>query len=69
MLLLTAYLGASSAGVTRSAARGGPATEIVLAAVAFYIVIAELANETLGRPVFPLFPLNRTRARAAAPNA
>jgi uncharacterized protein len=38
--------------------------EIVLAAVAFYLVLAELANETLRRPVFPLFPFSRAAAPA-----
>jgi hypothetical protein len=33
--------------------------EILLGGVAFYIVLAELANETMGRVVFPLFPLTR----------
>jgi succinate-acetate transporter protein len=70
VLLVTAYLGASSVGAPAGGALHAAGwTEIVLAAVAFYIVLAELANETLGRLVFPLFPLNRTRARAAAPNA
>lgn len=66
VLLMVAYLGASSAGVP-----AGPTlhaagwVEIVLAAVAFYIVLAELANETLRRSIFPLFPLARTAAPAA----
>jgi uncharacterized protein len=60
-LLLIAYFGASSAGVPVSGAlKAAGYAEIVLAAVAFYIVLAELANETLGRSVFPLFPLGRT---------
>jgi uncharacterized protein len=66
VLLIAAYLGASSvgaplAGVLHTAGWA----EIVLAAVAFYIVLAELANETLGRQVFPLFPLSRTAAQPA----
>jgi len=58
--LLLAYFGASAAGAPQSGALhlAGYA-EIVLAAVAFYIVLAELANETMGRALFPLFPLNR----------
>jgi succinate-acetate transporter protein len=60
VLLMTAYLGASSAGAPSSAALHAAGwTEIVLAAVAFYIVLAELANETLRRAIFPLFPLAR----------
>jgi hypothetical protein len=58
VLLMAAYLGASSAGVPADATlHAAGYTEIVLAAVAFYIVLAELANETLRRPIFPLFPL------------
>jgi hypothetical protein len=61
VLLLIAYFGASSAGVAVSGAlKAAGYAEIVLAAVAFYIVLAELANETLGRSVFPLFPFGRT---------
>ena len=61
VLLMTAYLGASSAGVpTDSVLHAAGWAEIALAAVAFYIVLAELANETLRRSVFPLFPLART---------
>jgi succinate-acetate transporter protein len=65
-LLIAAYLGASSAGapVTGALHAAGWA-EIVLAGAAFYIVLAELANETLRRPVFPLFPLSRAAAQPA----
>ncbi|MEV6609774.1 acetate uptake transporter [Kutzneria sp. NPDC051319] len=63
--LLVAYLGASAAGVPQSAGlHVAGYTEIVLAAVAFYIVLAELANETMGRAVFPLFALTRTMPAA-----
>ena len=65
VLLVIAYLGASSAGVpVTGALHAAGWVEIVLAAVAFYIVLAELANETLHRQVFPLFPLGRAAARA-----
>jgi succinate-acetate transporter protein len=65
VLLIAAYLGASAAGAPATGALHGAGwAEIVLAAVAFYIVLAELANETLQRQVFPLFPL-RQAARAA----
>ena len=58
VLLMVAYLGASSVGVPVSGALHAAGwVEIALAAVAFYIVLAELANETLRRAVFPLFPL------------
>ena len=58
--LIAAYLGASAAGVPATGALHGAGwAEIVLAGVAFYIVLAELANETLQRPLFPLFPLRR----------
>lgn len=64
VLLVVAYLGASSAGapVTGALHAAGWA-EIVLAGVAFYIVMAELANETLHRQLFPLFPLRRPAAQ------
>jgi succinate-acetate transporter protein len=66
VLLTIAYLGATSAGVpVGSALHAAGWVEIILAAVAFYIVLAELANDTLRRTLFPLFPLNRTTARSA----
>lgn len=65
VLLMVAYLGASSAGAPVDAALHAAGwAEIVLAAVAFYLVLAELANETLRRPAFPLFPLSRATASA-----
>ena len=65
VLLMVAYLGASSVGVpVDGALKGAGWAEIVLAAVAFYIVLAELANESLQRELFPLFPL-RAAAQAA----
>ncbi len=55
VLLTTAYLGASSAGAaSTSTLHVAGWVEILLAAVAFYIVLAELANETLRRAIFPL---------------
>ena len=67
VLLMAAYLGASSAGApVNSTLHAAGRVEIVLAAVAFYIVLAELANETLRRSIFPLFPLTRTAAPAAS---
>jgi len=66
VLLVIAYLGASSAGAPATGALHAAGwVEIVLAAVAFYIVLAELANETLQRQVFPLFPLRRAAAQPA----
>jgi succinate-acetate transporter protein len=66
--LIAAYLGASAAGVPATAALHGAGwAEIVLAGVAFYIVLAELANETLQRPLFPLFPLRWAGPAAAQP--
>lgn len=66
VLLVIAYLGASSAGVPVSGALHAAGwVEIVLAGVAFYIVLAELANETLQRQLFPLIPLRRPTAQAA----
>src|SRR5207302_100737 len=65
VLLVIAYLGASSAGApVTGALHAAGWVEIVLAGVAFYIVLAELANETLHRQVFPLFPLRRSAAGA-----
>ena len=65
VLLLTAYFGASAAGVPQnSALHAAGWVEIVLAGVAFYLVLAELANETLGRTVFPLFAFERRPAAA-----
>ena len=65
-LLIAAYLGASAVGVPAAGALHGAGwAEIVLAGVAFYIVLAELANETLHRAVFPLFPLSRAAAQPA----
>jgi uncharacterized protein len=69
VLLMAAYLGASAAGApVTGALHGAGWAEIVLAGVAFYIVLAELANETLQRSLFPLFPLRRAApaVRAAA---
>jgi hypothetical protein len=34
---------------------------MALAAVAFYLVLAELTNDIRGRTVLPLFALNRDR--------
>jgi uncharacterized protein len=66
VLLIAAYLGASSAGAPAdSALHAAGWAEIVLAGVAFYIVLAELANETLHRPLFPLFSLHRAAAQSA----
>jgi succinate-acetate transporter protein len=45
-------LGSNGATVTVA---GGYA-EMVLAALAWYIVMAEIVNETIGRMIFPLFP-------------
>jgi succinate-acetate transporter protein len=60
VLLIAAYLGASSVGApVAGALHAAGWAEIVLAGVAFYIVLAELANETLQRQVFPLVPLRR----------
>jgi uncharacterized protein len=67
VLLAVAYLGASSAGApVSSALHAAGWVEIALAAVAFYIVLAELANDTLRRTVFPLFPLTRFIASPAS---
>jgi succinate-acetate transporter protein len=62
VLLVTAYLGASSAGVpSDSVLHSAGYVEMALAAVAFYLVLAELTNDIRGRTVLPLFALNRDR--------
>jgi uncharacterized protein len=67
VLLMIAYLGATSAGAAQSGAlHAAGYAEIVLAAVAFYIVLAELANETLGKAIFPLFPIKRLASSGGA---
>jgi hypothetical protein len=66
--LLAAYLGASAEGAPQAGTLDVAGyAEIVLAAVAFYIVLAELANETLGRVVFALFPLTRKAPAGVRP--
>jgi uncharacterized protein len=68
VLLMVAYLGASSVGApVTGALHGAGWAEIALAGVAFYIVLAELANETLQRQAFPLFPLRRAVQPAVQP--
>ena len=58
VLLVTAYFGANSVGVASNGLLHAAGWfEIVLAAVAFYLVLADLANETFGRVLFPVFPL------------
>jgi hypothetical protein len=65
ILLMLAYLGASAAGVAQSGAlRAAGYAEIILGLVAFYIVLAELLNETVGRKVLPLFPAANRKAPA-----
>jgi succinate-acetate transporter protein len=60
VLLVVAYLGASAAGVAQSGAlHAAGYAEIVLGLVAFYIVLAELFNDTAPRKSLPLFPLSR----------
>lgn len=66
VLLIVAYLGASGAGVpVAGALHAAGWAEIVLAGVAFYIVLAELANETLRPQLIPVFPLRRPVAYSA----
>ena len=58
VLLILAYLGASPEGVASSGVLSAAGyAEILLGLVAFYLVLAELLNETVGRAVLPLFPL------------
>lgn len=46
---------AGLADVTKAAGYG----EMLLAAMAWYIVMAEIVNETVKKPVFPLFPFRK----------
>jgi len=67
IMLISAYLGASSAGVPQDfSLKAAGYLEIILAAVAFYLVLAELTNENFGRDLLPLFPLNRRPTLGAA---
>jgi hypothetical protein len=47
--------GAGSAGIKHL----GGYFEMLLAAMAWYIVMAEVVNETLKKDIFPLFPFKR----------
>lgn len=61
----TSGANATYADITKAAGYA----EMVLAAMAWYIVMAEIVNDTLKRQVFPLFPFRRPLiggARAAA---
>lgn len=42
-----------------SITQAGGWVEMLLAALAWYIVMAEIVNETLGRTIFPLFPFRK----------
>jgi succinate-acetate transporter protein len=42
--------------MANSTTKAGGYVEMVLAAMAWYIVMAEVVNETVGRAIFPLFP-------------
>lgn len=53
----------SFTGVTKAAGYA----EMVLAAMAWYIVGAEIANATIGREIFPLFPFKRPPLQGGAP--
>lgn len=45
--------------MANSTTKAGGYVEMVLAALAWYIVMAEVVNDTLGRALFPLFPFRR----------
>lgn len=61
--LIIAFIGAGtrSAGVTQAAGY----LEMILGAMAWYIVMAEVVNETLKRQVFTLFPFKKPLVGAA----
>lgn len=50
----------TGAATANSLTKAGGYAEMVLASLAWYIVMAEIVNDTLGRAIFPLFPLQRT---------
>lgn len=62
--LILACIGSAGpyANVTKAAGYG----EMVLAAMAWYIVGAEIANTTIGRDIFPLFPFRKAAVAPAA---
>ena len=49
----------SGAETANGLTKAGGWAELILAALAWYIVMAEVVNETLGREIFPLFPFRR----------
>jgi uncharacterized protein len=55
--LILALIGAGLSNTAITDASGY--VEMLLAALAWYIVMAEVVNETLGRQVFPLFPFRK----------
>ena len=50
----------TGAATANSLTKAGGYAEMVLAALAWYIVMAEIVNDTLGKQVFPLFLLRGT---------
>ncbi|MGH9064641.1 MAG: acetate uptake transporter [Acidimicrobiales bacterium] len=46
-------------GISAASGLGTGVGEMVLAAMAWYIIGAEIVNETVKRPVFPLFPFKK----------
>lgn len=42
-----------------SVVKAGGYAELVLGALAWYVVMAEIVNDTVGRSIFPLFPFRR----------
>jgi succinate-acetate transporter protein len=57
----------TGAEVANSVTKAGGYAELVLATLAWYIVMAEIVNDVLGRTVFPLFPFRRDEPAAAPP--
>jgi uncharacterized protein len=51
----------SGAATANGVTKAGGWAELVLAALAWYIVMAEIVNDVLDREVFPLFPFRRER--------
>ena len=63
--LILAFIGnaqLSGTATANSLTKASGYAEMVLAALAWYIVMAEVVNDTIGRALFPLFPFRRVAA-------
>lgn len=62
LIVLIAGSATGNAGLTQA----GGYLEMLLGAMAWYIVMAEVVNETLKKPLLPLFPFRKDRTPALA---